>query len=272
MDSEQVAPRTLKRGNLPTTHHRSTDPRSQHATGGSSRSRGRVTPCGVAAVSDRIIAPLVPGRVPGRVPSSAPGDSPSTVNGRPIRGGVGTPPAEPAGRRELDLRRTPAPGPGELPPLRLRHLRRYCTTVLDHKGRLTCSMLFDVLGWEAGTRIDIAVHAGTIVVRGARGGEHGLTTRRFLHIPVAVRRWCCLGERELVLVRAVPEWSVLLIFGQEKLDTALPDPRRLIDAADAVGVHVEDSDGDPPDGAVEAGGAVSRPVAGFAGSGSGRRG
>jgi hypothetical protein len=218
-------------------------------------------------MSDRIIGPLVPGRVP----HSGPG-GPSTMQPRPPQGGAGTPPADPVGRRELDLRRTPAPGPGELPPIRLRHLRRYCTTVLDHKGRLTCGMVFDVLGWEAGTRIDIAVHAGTIVVRRARGGGYRLNARRFLHIPVAVRRWCAFGERELVLVRAVPELSALVIFGQERLDRALPDPRRVVDAARAVGVHVGDSGGGSSDKAVGAGGAVSRPVVGSAGSGGGRRG
>ncbi|WP_447002515.1 hypothetical protein ACRAKI_22670 [Saccharothrix isguenensis] len=209
--------------------------------------------------------------MPGRDPRSAPDGSPSTVNARPSQAGAGIPPAEPMGIRELDLRRTPAPGPGELPPIRLRHLRRYCTTVLDHKGRLTCSMVFDVLGWEAGTRIDISVHAGTIVVRGIRSGEYALSTRRFLHIPVAVRRWCCFGERELVLVRAVPEWSALLIFGQEKLDMALPDPRRLIDAARAAETHVGDSDVGPSVRSVDGGKAVSRP-AGSAGSGGGCRG
>ncbi|WP_156077434.1 hypothetical protein [Saccharothrix sp. NRRL B-16314] len=132
--------------------------------------------------------------------------------------------------------------------------------------------MFDVLGWEAGTRIDIAVHAGTVVVRRARGGEYRLNARRLLHIPVAVRRWCCLGERELVLVRAVPELSALVICGQERLDRALPDPRRLVDAARAVGVHVGGSGGGSSDRAVQAGGAVSRPAAGSAGSGSGRRG
>lgn len=211
-------------------------------------------------MSERIVAPLVPG------------GSPPTTQPRPPRGGAGTPPADPEGRRELDLRRTPAPDPGELPSIRLRHLRRYCTTVLDHKGRLTCGMVFDVLGWEAGTRIDITVHAGTVVVRRARGGEYRLNVRRFLHIPVAVRRWCSFGERELVLVRAVPKLSALVICGQERLDRALPDPRRLVDAARVAGVHVEDSDGGSSDRAVEAGGAVSRPAAGSAGSGSGRRG
>ncbi|XVS67858.1 hypothetical protein ACQPYE_17980 [Actinosynnema sp. CA-299493] len=219
-------------------------------------------------MSDRIIPPLVPGRVP----RAAPGDSPPTTNRRTSPGGAGTPPAEPVKPRELDLRRTPPPGPGELPPIRLRHLRRYSTTVLDHKGRLTCSMLFDVLGWEAGTRIDIAVHAGTIVVRGGRGGEYELNSRRFLHIPSSVRRWCSLGERELVLVRAVPELSALLIFGQEKLDQALPDPRRVVDAARAVGVQVGGSDGHPSGQAVQAGTSVSRPAVGSAESGGARRG
>ncbi|QFZ20361.1 hypothetical protein [Saccharothrix syringae] len=144
--------------------------------------------------------------------------------------------------------------------------------MFDHKGRLTCGMLFDVLGWEAGTRIDITAHAGTIVVRGARGGAHEVKSRRFLHIPATVRHWCSFGARELVLLRAVPELSVLLIFGQERLDQALPDPRRLVDAARAVGGQVGGSGGGPSDRAVEAGRSVSRPAAGSGELGGGRRG
>ncbi len=222
----------------------------------------------MVALGDRIIPALVPGRTLRR----ASADAPSASGRIPSTTGTDTPAAEPLAPRELDLRRTPAPAPGELPPIRLRHLRRYSTSVFDHKGRLTCGMLFDVLGWEAGTRIDITAHAGTIVVRGARGGAHEVKSRRFLHIPATVRHWCSFGARELVLLRAVPELSVLLIFGQERLDQALPDPRRLVDAARAVGGQVGGSGGGPSDRAVEAGRSVSRPAAGSGELGGGRRG
>ncbi|WP_158843522.1 hypothetical protein [Saccharothrix deserti] len=89
-------------------------------------------------------------------------------------------------------------------------------------------MLFDVLDWEAGTPVDIAVRGGVIVVRHADSGVFALNGRRFLHIPARFRRWCSFGERESVLVRAVPESATLLIFGQEWLDQVLPDPDGLV--------------------------------------------
>ncbi|NUT52311.1 MAG: hypothetical protein HOV94_34205 [Saccharothrix sp.] len=116
----------------------------------------------------------------------------------------------------------------ELPPIRSPHQRRHATAVFDHKGRLTCGMVFDVLDWEAGTPVDIAVRAGVIVVRRADEGGFALNGRRFLHVPARFRRWCSFGERELVLVRAVPESSVLLVLGQEWLDRSLPDPGGLV--------------------------------------------
>ncbi|MEV8437526.1 hypothetical protein AB0425_09165 [Actinosynnema sp. NPDC051121] len=153
----------------------------------------------------------------------------------------------------------------------MRHLRRYSTSVFDHKGRLTCGMLFDVLGWEAGTRIDIAAQAGRVVVRRARADEYEVKSRRFLHIPATVRHRCSFGQRELVLLRAVPELSTLPIFGQERLNHALPDPRRLVDAARAVGVQVGGPGDGPSDRAAEAGASTS-PVSGSVESGGGRRG
>lgn len=193
---------------------------------------------------------VIPSLVPGRVPRSAPGGSPTPPGHLPAGIGAATSAGQAPPARELDLRRTAAPEPMELPPIRLRHLRRYAATVFDHKGRLTCSTLFDVLGWEAGTSVDITASAGTIVVCRARGGEFALTGRRFLHVPSRIRRWCSFGERELVLVRAVPESSALLIFGQEKLDQSLPQPRRLLEAARAVG-----GDAERPGDSVASGGA-----------------
>ncbi|MCC8250192.1 hypothetical protein [Saccharothrix luteola] len=104
--------------------------------------------------------------------------------------------------------------------------------MFDHKGRLTCGMVFDVLDWEAGTPVDIAVRAGVIVVRRTEEGAFALNGRRFLHVPARFRRWCSFGEGESVVVRAVPESATLLIFGQEWLDQVLPDPSGLVTAVD----------------------------------------
>jgi hypothetical protein len=69
---------------------------------------------------------------------------------------------------------------------------------------LTCGVVFDVLGWEAGTPVDIAMRAGVFVVRRSDEGAFALNRRRFLHVPARFRRWCSFGGREAVLVRAAP--------------------------------------------------------------------
>lgn len=180
-------------------------------------------------MTERIIPSLVPG-LGTSLRSSRPGRGPGTPH--PDGGGSDTGEFGDdrfLGPRELDLRRTPAPDPGGLPVVRTRHLRRYAVAVFDDKGRISDRALFAVLGWSAGTRVDIAVHdGGALVVRHDRRGGHVLTGRVKIAVPAGLRRWCGFGEREQVLLVAVPSLSALVVHGVEKLDRALPDVRRVV--------------------------------------------
>lgn len=132
-------------------------------------------------------------------------------------------------RRELDLRRTEAPDPGGMPAVRRRHLRRYGVAVFDADGRITDQVLFALLGFTAGTRVEIGVDEGhAVVVRRTPAGRSVLTRRNMVLVPAGIRRWCGFGAREQVLLVAVPALSALVIHGLEKLDLALPDPQAVV--------------------------------------------
>lgn len=156
--------------------------------------------------------------------SSGSGDAP--VNGptdtsRPTRA-----------RRTLDLRRTEAPGLGDMPGKHKNrhHGRRYAVVLLDSDGRLTDQRLFSQLGWTPGTRLDIGVGDGhEIVVRRDKEGAWALTARNMVLVPAPLRRWCGYDAGDPVLVVAVPSMSAVVLHSLETLDQALPDPRRIVE-------------------------------------------
>jgi hypothetical protein len=170
-------------------------------------------------------------------------------------------------RRELDLRRTQAPEPGDLPAVRQRHPRRYGVAVFDGDGRITDQALFALLGFAAGLRVQIGVTDGhAVIVRTNPSGESVLTRRAMVLVPARVRRWCGFGPREQVLLVAVPHESALIIHGLEKLDQALPKPRALIAAMQPLGGPVPST---PPSAVRPERGAAAH-TGGAASSGAGR--
>ncbi|MFE9751460.1 hypothetical protein ACFYOT_41685 [Saccharothrix saharensis] len=139
-------------------------------------------------------------------------------------------------RRELDLRRTEAPGPGALPVLRAPHPRRHAIRTFDEKGRIGDRLLFGVLEWHSRMQVSIRVHnSGALVVcRDPKGGS-ALTERTMVAVPMSTLRWCGFVRREQVLLVAVPSLSALVIHGQETLDRLLPDPERVVTEARSAG-------------------------------------
>jgi hypothetical protein len=132
-------------------------------------------------------------------------------------------------RRELDLRRTEAPGVGALSVRRTPQPRRVAVRTFDEKGRIGDRDLFGSLGWRPGTPVSIRAHgSGALVVWGDEDGESVLTGRTMVAVPAAVLRWCGFGRPEQVLLVAVPSASALVIHGLETLDRVLPDPARLV--------------------------------------------
>ena len=168
--------------------------------------------------------------------------------------GTGSPPSEPHsatpdvdkgdpegdGRflrpRELDLRRTEAPGPGALPIRRTPHPRRHAIRTFDEKGRISDRLLFGVLEWHRRMPVSIRVHdSGALVVRRDPRGESRLTERTMVAVPAQIMRWCGSDKREQVLLVAVPSLSALVIHGQETLDRLSPDSEQIVTEVYALG-------------------------------------
>ncbi|MEU0877486.1 hypothetical protein ABZ345_02720 [Lentzea sp. NPDC005914] len=165
---------------------------------------------------------------------TAPGDAPP-ANGLP---------GSSRARRTLDLRRTEAPGVGEMPggQRQNRQRRRYAVALLDSDGRLTDQQLFSQLGWTPGMRVDIGVGDGhEIVVRGDEEGAWTLTARNMVLVPAPLRRWCGYGAGDPVLLVAVPSMSAVVVHALQTLDQALPDPRTIVGRMRPAGVPLGDA-------------------------------
>ncbi|QFZ20094.1 hypothetical protein [Saccharothrix syringae] len=133
------------------------------------------------------------------------------------------------GRRELDLRRTEAPGPGALAVRREPLPRRHAVRAFDGKGRISDRSLFGALGWSGRMAVSIHAHeSGALVVRRDPDGVSALTARGMVAVPAPVLRWCGFAVREQVLLTAVPSLSALVVHGLEALDRLLPDAERMV--------------------------------------------
>jgi hypothetical protein len=63
--------------------------------------------------------------------------------------------------------------------------------------------------------------AGLITVVADDGGVFRVSTQRFLHLPVAVRRWCELAAGDRVLLAAYPEGGLLVVHPPTVLDAVV---------------------------------------------------
>jgi hypothetical protein len=102
----------------------------------------------------------------------------------------------------------------------------FCT--LDARGRIADRSIMVALGWEPDERLDIRVSRGLIAVFADRRGIFRVTTQRFVHLPVAARRWCDLAAGGRVLLAAYPEGGLLLVHPPMVLDEVVA---RVFDAA-----------------------------------------
>ncbi|TQM78145.1 hypothetical protein FHX81_0395 [Saccharothrix saharensis] len=162
-------------------------------------------------------------------------------------------------RRELDLRRTEAPGPGVLARPRTPPVRRYAVRAFDGKGRIADRPLFGLLGWDRGTPVSIHAHdSGVLVMRRDPDGGSALTERVMVAVPAPLLRWCGFGSREHVLLVAVPSLSALVVHGLEVVDRLLPDAERMVSEASPVREQL----GDLPTGSAGAGARREPEVAG----------
>ncbi|GAB3448543.1 hypothetical protein GCM10027436_41900 [Actinophytocola sediminis] len=153
---------------------------------------GAVLPfAGVASVTERKIAPLVP-------PTLARGSGRRLLAGRNTQLQVG----------ELLAR----PRAGTLV---------YGMGRLDSEGRLSNRSTIDALGWTAGDCLSIALVDGSVVAHRDPTGAFVMGAKPYLVLPAALRRRNGLGARDLVLVVADPNHDVLVVHPLAALDTMI---------------------------------------------------
>nr|WP_255645794.1 hypothetical protein [Actinoplanes polyasparticus] len=94
----------------------------------------------------------------------------------------------------------------------------YGLSTLDAGGRIADRAIMQALGWTPQQRLDIRVSRGLIGVFADERGVFRVSSQRFLHLPVAARRWCDLAAGSRVLLAAYPEGGLLLVYPPAVLD------------------------------------------------------
>jgi hypothetical protein len=82
---------------------------------------------------------------------------------------------------------------------------------VDRNGRLADATVIPVLGWGPGTRPDIGVRGGLILINADAHAVFRVTRPGQLRLPATVRHWCGLTPGSRVLPAAEPRpggsWS-----------------------------------------------------------------
>ena len=97
----------------------------------------------------------------------------------------------------------------------------YGLSTLATGGRIADRAIMAALGWEPGQRLEIRASRGLIAVFADAGGIFRVTTLRFLHLPVAARRWCELAEGDRVFLAAYPAGGLLVVHPPGSLDAVV---------------------------------------------------
>jgi hypothetical protein len=97
----------------------------------------------------------------------------------------------------------------------------YGLSTLDGGGRVADRVIMAALGWEPGKRLDVRVSRGLIAVFADDRGIFRIAERRFLHLPVAARRWCELTAGDRVLLAAYPLGGLLVVHPPGALDVVV---------------------------------------------------
>jgi hypothetical protein len=97
----------------------------------------------------------------------------------------------------------------------------YGMSTVDPGGRIADRAIMAALGWVAGERLDIRAAAGLIAVVADARGVFRITPHRFLHLPVAARRWCRLAAGDRVLLAAYPQTGLLVVHAPAVLDAVV---------------------------------------------------
>jgi bifunctional DNA-binding transcriptional regulator/antitoxin component of YhaV-PrlF toxin-antitoxin module len=82
---------------------------------------------------------------------------------------------------------------------------------IDRDGRLAEAVLIGALDWEVGTRLNIRVRSGLVLVEPDPHAVFRITRRGQVRLPVSVRDWCGLAAGHRVLLTADPAHGRLVV-------------------------------------------------------------
>ena len=141
----------------------------------------------------------------------------------PPAGSPGRGPAS-GGAAGTVLRRAALPLPGLSPAsaqMDPRPGKVYGLSAVDDRGRLADRVVWRALGWAPGTRLQIRVAGGLVVVEADPGGAFAVTRQGHVRIPATIRHWCGLVAGDRLLLAADPALGRLVVYPPEALDRVI---------------------------------------------------
>ncbi|MBE1493130.1 hypothetical protein H4696_000230 [Amycolatopsis lexingtonensis] len=93
----------------------------------------------------------------------------------------------------------------------------FALTRVDASGAVASKPAVFQLGWPAGTPVRYDVRSGLIVVSADPGAERRVPTKLNLVLPARIRSQCRVRAGEQVLLAALVEHQLLVIYSQRRL-------------------------------------------------------
>jgi hypothetical protein len=93
----------------------------------------------------------------------------------------------------------------------------FALTRVDASGAVASKTAVSQLGWPAGTPVRYDVRSGLIVVSADPGAERRVPTKLNLVLPTQIRSQCRVHAGEQVLLAALVEHQLLVIYSQRRL-------------------------------------------------------
>ncbi|AXH94700.1 AbrB/MazE/SpoVT family DNA-binding domain-containing protein [Micromonospora aurantiaca] len=92
---------------------------------------------------------------------------------------------------------------------------------MDCNGRLADATVIPSLGWVAGTRLDIRVSGGLVLLTADSHAVFRVTRPGQVRLPATVRHWCALAPGSRVLLVAEPAAGRLVVHPPAALHTMI---------------------------------------------------
>ena len=106
----------------------------------------------------------------------------------------------------------------------------YGLSAVDDRGRLADRAVWRALDWAPGTRLQIRMAGGLVVVDADPGGAFAVTRQGHVRLPGTIRHWCGLAGGDRLLLAADPVLGRLVVYPPVALDrvTAALDAAALV--------------------------------------------